>query len=47
MLDILFQLKQNKIISQGDYYFAKMIADKQNASSEVEKKSCDIISGTL
>ncbi|EIJ71623.1 exodeoxyribonuclease V subunit alpha [Pasteurella bettyae] len=37
MLDILFQLKQNKIISQGDYYFAKMIADKQNASSEVEK----------
>ncbi|HBO37431.1 MAG TPA: exodeoxyribonuclease V subunit alpha, partial [Pasteurellaceae bacterium] len=36
MLNLLFQLKQHNVISDGDYYFAKLIADKQLASAYPE-----------
>ena len=29
MLSVLYKLKEQGILSQGDYYFAKLIADKQ------------------
>lgn len=29
MLSVLHKLKELRILSQGDYYFAKLIADKQ------------------
>lgn len=29
MLSVLHKLKEQRILSQGDYYFAKLIADKQ------------------
>lgn len=39
MLDILFQLKQHQVIAASDYYFANMIAQKQQnlGYSEVER----------
>ncbi|EEX49937.1 exodeoxyribonuclease V subunit alpha [Pasteurella dagmatis] len=33
MLSILHELKQQQVISQGDYYFAKLIADKQTTET--------------
>lgn len=49
MLSVLHKLKELRILSQGDYYFAKLIADKQCHTDYAEpvKKFSHIISRTL
>ncbi|MGC6377927.1 exodeoxyribonuclease V subunit alpha [Bisgaard Taxon 45] len=47
MLTVLQELKQQKVISEGDYYFAKLIADKQDPALPIEKKNLAILLAAL
>lgn len=47
MLATLKELKQHKVISEGDYYFAQLIADKQPDELSREQKNLAILLAAL